>query len=972
MDFFNMRNVWVWSRSRKITAAAVSLLFLYTMIGFLILPPILKNVLESRLTELLHRQATIGRVRCNPYALSVTIEDFRLAERRGNTPFITVKQLFLNAELLSILRKAVIVKSFLLVEPRLAITRNPDLSYNFSDLVSPAAGEDTSAAASPLFSVSNILITGGTINFTDSSLAAPFETELGVITLQVDAFNTMTPRRGNAVLTLKTKADEQASIQAQFSLLPFSIEGQASFTSLKLARYDPYLRQAMKPRLTEGVANLSTRFRVGDNEGVDESRLSDLSLVLHDFTLQDGEERLLAVGGVDVSGVDVDLNRQAVQIDALRTEQGSVAIIRSREGEVNLARMMGAGNKRDIVPPAIDGGGTSPAWVVTLSKATVKQYAISFNDQTPSRPALTTVDIVELTAENISTVEHELGNFIAELRVNGEGALSLQGNLMMNPLQASCAADLKQLPLKSLQSYISPVADLAISDGLAFLTADLEIAAGTQENISLTARGNASINRFASLDPLRGETFVNWDVLRLKNIDFRSQPQSLAMEAIDLENPFISLNVDPAGVFNVQSILRSSAAHGTGKSGAEEGDKRAGVIRIDAVTVRNGRLNFLDRAVTPNYATSLTELNTTITGLSSLETAKAPVELRAVLDQQAKLVITGAINPLRQNLFARLKVDFRDIELSPASPYAGKYMGYMVDKGKLFLDLEYLIEDRKIVAQNRFFLDQFTLGKAVDSPTTTNLPVSLAVALLKNRKGEISLDVPVKGDLDDPEFSAAGVIIKVIVNLIAKAATSPFALLGALIPEGEDVQHLQFAPASAELNAGNRGKLQTVARALYERPALKMEISGQASPADDRGALRRKRMEELIRLEKVKAVTAGKGGSSDMGQIQVSDEEYDRYLVSAMATAGLGKPKVGGTAEPAAERVALENLLLEKIEITDDDLRLLAHERASQVKSFLVEAGPVESERLFVIEPRFATAGDEETAVPGGVELTIR
>ena len=141
-----------------------------------------------------------------------------------------------------------------------------------------------------------------------------------------------------------------------------------------------------------------------------------------------------------------------------------------------------------------------------------------------------------------------------------------------------------------------------------------------------------------------------------------------------------------------------------------------------------------------------------------------------------------------------LRIKFKDIDLSPMTPYSGKYVGYKIQKGKLFMDLKYQIINRKLDSQNKIFFDQFTLGDKVESPQATKLPVRLAISLLKDRKGEIHLDIPVTGSLDDPKFSVFSIILQVLGNLIAKAATSPFALIGAIMGGGEQLDLAKDLP----------------------------------------------------------------------------------------------------------------------------------------------------------------------------------
>ena len=162
--------------------------------------------------------------------------------------------------------------------------------------------------------------------------------------------------------------------------------------------------------------------------------------------------------------------------------------------------------------------------------------------------------------------------------------------------------------------------------------------------------------------------------------------------------------------------------------------------------------------------------------------------------------------PLRDDLFVDIKARIKDLDLSPTTPYSGKYAGYTIEKGKLSFDLKYLIVKRKLDSQNNIFIDQFTFGDKVESPQATKLPVKLAVALLKDRKGEIKLDLPVTGSLDDPKFSVWGVILKILVNLISKAATSPFSLLGAAFGGGEELSYVEFDYGSTAITEPNAKK----------------------------------------------------------------------------------------------------------------------------------------------------------------------
>ncbi|MDH3453572.1 MAG: DUF748 domain-containing protein, partial [Desulfuromonadales bacterium] len=400
-------------------------------------------------------------------------------------------------------------------------------------------------------------------------------------------------------------------------------------------------------------------------------------------------------------------------------------------------------------------------------------------------------------------------------------------------------------------------------------------------------------------------------------------------------------------------------------------------IGIGTVTLQGGYVDFTDRNLPRPFHADMRELGGRIEGLSSDPEARATVDLRGSLRNQSPLTISGAINPLAEKLFLDLKLSFNDIELSPLSPYSGTYVGYLIQKGKLNLALEYYLEEGQLKARNEVFLDQFTFGEAVASDKATSLPVKLAVALLKDRKGEIHLDIPVFGSLDDPQFSISGVVWTVIRNLLVKAATSPFALLGALVGAGdEDFSSVSFEYGSARLITAEKDKLQHMAQALSGRPSLEVEVSGFIDPDNDAEGYRREQLAMQIKrlkyLDLVKQEKLAEGVKEE--DVTVAAEEYADYLWQVYSEADFPKPRsfIGMTKKlPEAE---MEKLIYANTSVTEDQLAELARARALAVQGFLIGEGQLAKERVFLKEPDIKAAPAKETARRARVELgaTVR
>src|SRR5512146_678343 len=338
-----------------------------------------------------------------------------------------------------------------------------------------------------------------------------------------------------------------------------------------------------------------------------------------------------------------------------------------------------------------------------------------------------------------------------------------------------------------------------------------------------------------------------------------------------------------------------------------------------------------------------------ISGLSSAANILADVDLRGNLENQSPLRITGRINPLRDVLFVDLKVSFNDIELSPITPYSGTFLGYAVDKGKLYLDLTYHIEKKELNSQNKVFIDQLTFGRKVESDKATSLPVRLAVALLKDRKGEIHLDLPVAGRTDDPKFSVWRVVLQMLRNLLVKAATSPLTLLQSAFGGKADFSTINFASGSARLADSEQEKLRNLARALNDRPALKLEVTGfvdrERDPEGYRSELLEKKMKTEKFLARVKENRAGAGESADA--MVIAPQEYSTWLKAVYRKEKFPKPRnfIGMIKDLPDEE--MKKLILAHTVVGQAELQGLARERAVAVRTFLITEGKLPPERIF-------------------------
>jgi len=540
--------------------------------------------------------------------------------------------------------------------------------------------------------------------------------------------------------------------------------------------------------------------------------------------------------------------------------------------------------------------------------------------------------------------------------------------------------DLKDLDIMPLQPYFTDKVKILVTDGRLMTAGRITLNILEGGDINASFRGKASLSKFSSVDKAKANDFLKWNSLYINGIDFHYRPLKVAINEVSLTDFYSLLIINPDGTLNIQGIVKDENSGVEASSDEKEKepvvalkkDSHAEQINIKTVTLQAGIVNFSDKHIKPNFSANLLEIGGRISGLSSEEGSRADVELRGKLENYAPLEIKGTINPLAEHLHVDLKINFDDMDLSPLTPYAHKYVGYTIQKGKLSLDLKYLIEGKKLDSSNSVLLNQFTLGEKVESPDATKLPVKFAINLLKDGEGMINLDIPVKGSIDDPEFSVGSVVLKMVGNLLIKAATSPFKLLGALVGGGEELSYVGFDYGKSVLSELARSKLDNLAKALADRPSLNIEIAGYVDLEKDVEALRIYTFNSKLSAQKLKDMVKRGEKSLPLDEIIIESDEYEKYLTKAYKEEKFPKPRnFLGIAKklPAAE---MEKLIFAYIQITNDDLRLLASQRALTVKEYFSESGQVDPKRIFLIESESLSPEKEEGLKKSRVDFNLK
>lgn len=863
----------------------------------------------------------------------------------------------------------------------------------------PVPTSTTSPPPTPLtVTVAEVRCTDGKIVYRDDSVERPFQTTLEAV--QIIAHNASNlPHLPVAVeISLKSEAEELLSGKGEIFLDPFKASGNVVLTKINAKKYAPYYRKFALFDVEEGSFDLAGQYNyVADAKG-GTLLFSDLNTTVNALRLRKrGEKKdFVKIPFLAVNNADVDVAHKTIAVEAILTKSGDIRVRREKDGSFSVAKLLPVTAspptkiKRVRRPSSSHSrSDLSSRWSVTLKKLTLDKYAVEVEDYVPKQPVVSITNPVSLTVEDFSTKKGTKFKTTLQMSINKTGSLNVKGPASLEPFSTNLKIEAKTISLLPFQPYFTEDVNIALTSGAFSANGNLAIQTGLAGAAKVTFVGQATVTKLASVTKANAEDFLKWSSLYLNGITVETVPPRVEVKEVAVADFYSRMIVNPDATLNVQDILRSEAQVERNPEAAPSLDassppvlsanspaaqpEQPTLIRIEKVTLQGGTVDFSDRYIKPNYSARLTQMTGRVSEMSSVATNPADVDLRGKLDDAAPLEITGKINPFAQNLYVDLAVDFKDIDLNPMTPYIGKYAGYSVEKGKLSLGLKYLIADRKLQARNRIFLDQFTFGAETHSPEATKLPVRLAISLLKDRNGAIKLDLPVNGSLDDPQFSVWGVLLQMVTNLVAKAATAPFALLGAMFEGGgEELSRLEFDPGRATLDSRAEEQLQKIVSLLAERPAFQLDISGYVDPERDPEGLRRYLFERKLKAQKLnETVKKGTEGVS-LDEVVIEDKEYSTYLTLAYKKEDFPKPRnLVGLAKSLPDE-EMEKLILTHIEVTDETLKDLAKRRAQRVREYLLQSGQLGSERVFLVEPKSLTQKPEGGGKGSRVDFAIR
>jgi len=960
---------------KRALGAMLAALALYSLLGFLILPGVALRIANQQLANYATVPAHLQRIELNPFSLELTLWGLQIGE--PDKKQVGFERLYANLELDSLWTGALHLAGVELEKPHTELLFAKDGKLNLAQLfkLPPSEAKPEAPPSDPFpLRIDSIKLVEGLLHFEDLRPSEPIEFLYDSMNLELKNLSTLPEDSSDMTLVAIGPHGGRIDWSGTFSLIPIASEGTLKITEGKMKAFWPYVRDAVPLVLEEGVISLDTHYKLNLSKET-ELLLDNTSVSIAPFAIKAPDGRPLArLARLDVSETSVDLAKQLVTVGKIRSEKLETWAALEADGQLDWQKLFAsqpakATPKEKAEPATAEPDSQAQAtpaepgkpWQVLLKDVQLRNYQVHLADRSQKQPVALDVGPLNLDLQNFDSLNQSPFTLKLDTGVGKQGKLQAAGEVNLAPVTAKLKVSTQDIDLRIAQAYITPYIRLELRSGM--LGSDLNVNLSNVDPLAFSIDGKAQVNQLHTLDTIKDRDFVKWQQLNLDGLSYR-HGDALSIGKVSLKQPYARFMINEDRTTNVDDLLIPQPATAPTSTQAKSkapasSDKPLG-IRIGAIDINDGSANFADFSLTPNFATAIQQLNGQIGTIDNRQPKPAKVDIKGKVDRYAPVTIKGALNPFDPMASLDIATSFKRVELTTLTPYSGKFAGFRIRKGRLNIDLHYVITQGKLKAENKVVVEQLQLGEKVESPDAVDLPIRLAVALLKDTEGKISIELPVTGDLNDPQFSVMPIVWQTLRNLVLRAAQAPFKFIGGLITGGDaqDLGSVAFAAGSSDLAPDAKSALDKLAAALKERPALRLEIEGTSAQSSDGPLIAQQRLEREYQSTYYKILQRrGDKVPAQASDLKVPDGDKPAMLEGIYRTRMKQQPPADWEQLDREQRTTqLRDAVLKSWGESPLLLRQLGQARASSIKDYLVDKGKLEDDRVYFIDASLGQA----------------
>ncbi|WP_458700765.1 DUF748 domain-containing protein [Sulfurospirillum sp. 1307] len=932
-----LKSFWFW----------IGFLFLtYNLVGFLLIPWFVTSKLPTILKDKIGLHVEVSDASFNPYEFDLKLHNIVLKDL-NKKPVLGVKFLHVDYSFLGLLEKTILFKTLDINSPKLYTSILQDGKLNLQNIIKTSNTKEVKTEQKPqqlpIIKLEKLNIKDGNIKFNDFRDKKQFELNFGPYDFMAHDISTKAGDLNGYAFKTKVGKNGEILWEGGMRIEPLNIYGKINLTNLELPKLYDYALSDLEAKLTSGNISFELPYKIDLSKDLQAS-INDAKITLSNIIMKDKTNTLFDLAKIDVNSLNLKWPEQKISIDSLNLQSPKVFASLDKKYQLNLLKAFemkesNSTSKKESKP-----------WDFLLKEANINEANVIFEDNSLDNPIKSELSKTTLHVKNISLDKQSPIDFDLMTDINKNAKLKAKGQIKPEPLIVSSKIDLKNLNISDYKNYLSKFVNFDINNADLSIMADLDVDFSKSKDIKLIA--DTSIDKLV-INQNNGEKLLSWNQLKINGIKYNND--DISIKNLELKEPYIRAHVNKDGSTNFSNLTKPSS------SKEEKTSKEPLKLKIGPMVLTKGSSDFSDFSLPFPFKTYIHDLNGEFSTLDFQKTTPSTLKLKGKIDKYGYTNINGVLSPFNIKENAKINVLFKNIDLSSITPYSMKFLGYKIKNGKLSMDLKYDIKKAKLIGDNKINIDTLTLGEKVESKDAPSLPLELAIAILKDSNGQIDIDLPVTGNMNDPQFSYGSIIWRAIGNMITGIVTAPFRFLGSMLGiKGDDLKAIDFEIGSYKIISSEYEKLDNLNKILSKKPGIKLSITGAYNKDLDTYELQKQKFKIIINKELAKDTNSTNDVyGSALKTLYVKDfsqKEYEDLQKLFIIKPKKDDNKTKKTKKPQINIIAFNNEVQTKItkniKISQKELENLANKRAKSVKSSLISKYKISKERIKILAPK--------------------
>lgn len=943
-------------------AAAVAL---YAIFGFFVVPKIARSQIQKQSRALLHREATVARVRFNPFTLAAVVEGLDLKDRDG-APLLRFDRLTVDFQLSGIFRRAFRFREIVLEGPHAIARIAADGRMSIADLFESEPDEKPAEPKSslPRIVVDRLALQRGAAEFVDESRSPRFVEEFAPLDLELHDLTTIPDESGDHSITLGIAGGARIRWSGRQTVEPLRFEGKVDIEDIRLPHIWEYIAAANPLEMRDGKADVSCSYDVRQGaDGAISAAVTDAKVAVRELAMRprSGGDDWLVVPLLEVQGAQVLWPESRVEVEAVRVKGPRALAWLDNDGSVNWQAVVPPSNAppASSTPPA---AATKP-WTAKIGVIEVVEAAAHFEDRSFEPKVVVDLTDVGLKLDEVTSDLKAPIRTTLKARLNGGGEAGADGTVVADPPGADLDVRLSGLDLRPFVPYAIHLPGVDLRSGIAGASGKLHVGAdapkirfdGGLELTTLQVAGGGT------------DRLIACDKATVSGARVTVLPEKIRIAKIQLDGAYAKLDIDKEGNVNLKKILAGDGAAQSTAAPATPAPPTAPLdMGIGVIAIRDASAEYTDESVILPFGTKIHAINGSLKDLSMTSAVPATLALEGRISDAGYFKADGTMRIAAPFAATDVMVIFKGVNMPELTPYSAQFAGYSIQQGTLDVDIRYRIQDGRLVGDHRVVAKDLTLGGKVEGAKGPGLPVRLAIALLKDKDGKIDLEVPIEGTIDSPEFNYRSVFWQAFKTILANVAAAPFRAIGRMFgADQDDLELVGFASGHVDLPAPEQEKLVKLGPELAAKPDLSLEVEGRYDPVADVEAIRRSRLEQRIDAKREGAPSVESIVESlytESFSAERLEAERQKFMPGGNAPAAPAAPPKKGKApapppppregfDAAGFYDSLRAQLLAADEVTQSTLDDLARARATAIVAALTAPGGLDISRVLIKNP---------------------